>query len=228
MVCADQDGRRSLEKLARDAFRDSETGFLEKARCNDVSSSRDGVVKTLEAKETPGDGEIGGTESNNLDSAASNAGTLLGDPEILRSANREGMVSTNNIAGSEALNANLALKVSDLPILRPPEAFGAPIFRCRAPTLAWQHCSCLSHSHLPPRRSSVIWSALKCYNQEPFYRTWPNRTARRFVRPSRRTVGTQSSLDRSRSSLGAFRCVVRSIDMTERSMDLEIGATIPF
>ncbi|KOC69096.1 hypothetical protein WH47_09653 [Habropoda laboriosa] len=120
------------------------------------------------------------------------------------------------------------LKLNDLPILRPPEAFRAPIFRCKTPSLAWQHCGCPSHSHLPPRRSSVIWSALKHYNREPFYRTWPNRTTRRFVRPSRRTVGTQSSLDGSRSSLGAFRCVVRSIDMTERSMDLEIGATIPF
>lgn len=176
-------------------------------------------------------GEIGGTGQNDLpvsESTRTNTGTLRNDVATLRSTGRDGIESTGGVPVSKELPVLLALKLNDLPILRPPEAFRAPIFRCRTPTLAWQHCGCPSHSHLPPRRSSVIWSALKHYNQEPFYRTWPNRTTRRFVRPTRRTVGTQSSLDRSRSSLGTLRCVVRSIDMTESAMDLEIGATIPF
>lgn len=120
------------------------------------------------------------------------------------------------------------MKLHDLPILRPPEGFRVPIFRCRTPSLFWQHCGCLSHTHLPPRRSSIVWSAFERCSMDPMYRTWPNRATRKFGRPSRRTVGTQSSLDSTRSSLGILRCVVRSIDMTERSLDQEIGASIPF
>lgn len=118
----------------------------------------------------------------------------------------------------------------DLPILIPPEGFRAPVFRCKGPTSAWQPCSCTSHprSHMPPRRSLNTWSAFKRCGHGPFYQTWPNRAAKRFIRPARRTVGTQSTLDGKRSSLAALRCVVRSIDMTESSLDLEIGATIPF
>lgn len=219
---SDQDDRRPLEKSGR-SVRETE-------RRNDVSLPRSTEIGKIKESDTrPGNnGEIGGTEANELplrDSVGTNTGTLHGDVTILHST---GIESMESVPVARTSPACLALKPNDLPILRPPEAFGAPIFRCKTPTLAWQHCDCPSHSHLPPRRSSVIWSVLKRYNQEPFYRTWPNRTDRRFVRPSRRTVGTQSTFGGSRSSLGGLRCVVRSIDMTERSMDLEIGATIPF
>lgn len=129
---------------------------------------------------------------------------------------------------SEPWRTKATLKLHDLPILQPPEGFRVPVFRCRTPSLSWQHCGCLSHTHLPPWRPSITWSAFERCSMDPMYRTWPNRAARRFGRPSRRTVGTQSSLDGSRSPLGILRCVVRSIDMTKRSFDQEIGASIPF
>lgn len=124
--------------------------------------------------------------------------------------------------------AETALKLHDLPILRPPEGFRVPVFKCKTPSLSWQHCGCSSHTHPLPRRSSITWSAFERCSVDPMYRTWPNRTARRLGRPTRRTVGTQSSLDGIKSSLGFLRCVVRSIDMTKRSLDQEIGASIPF
>lgn len=145
-----------------------------------------------------------------------------------RSINRTDWTTEGESLISRPWRAKAALKLHDLPILQPPEGFRVPVFRCKTPSLSWQHCGCLSHTHLPPRRSSIAWSAFERCSMDPMYRTWPNRAARRFGRPSRRTVGTQSSLDGARSSLGILRCVVRSIDMTERSLDQEIGASIPF
>lgn len=142
--------------------------------------------------------------------------------------NRAGWMTAGDSLISKPWRAKAALKLHDLPILRPPEGFRVPVFRCKTPSLSWQHCGCLSHTHLTPRRSSIAWSAFERCSMDPMYRTWPNRATRRFGRPSRRTVGTQSSLDGARSSLGILRCVVRSIDMTERSLDQEIGASIPF
>lgn len=141
---------------------------------------------------------------------------------------RTGWTTAGESLVSRPWRAEAALKLHDLPILRPPEGFRVPVFRCRTPSLSWQHCGCPSHTHLPPRGSSITWSAFERCGVEPVYRTWPNRAARRFGRPARRTVGTQSSLDGVKSSLGFLRCVVRSIDMTERSLDQEIGASIPF
>ncbi|KAK1131873.1 hypothetical protein K0M31_016021 [Melipona bicolor] len=201
---------------------------------NDVPLPKSVEVGNVKETRFGNIGEINGTELNDTttpvsESIETNAGALRGDVAILQSTGRNVMQSMDGVPVSKESSTKLSLKLNDLLILKPPEPFRAPIFRCKTPTLVWQHCACLSHSHLPPRKSSVIWSALKHHSQqEPFYRTWPNRTSRRFVRPSRRTVGTQSSLDGSRSSLSALRCVVRSIDLTERSMDLEIGATIPF
>lgn len=221
--------------FARDAIRDSVTSKSHgTAKRNDAAPSRppDEVARIKETGTRPGDiSEVSGTRPYQVtawESTGTIAGTLLDDAATLQSTERDRIKSTDHASIPRASQSSATLKLNDLPILRPPEAFRAPIFRCKAPTLAWQHCGCPSHSHLPPRRSSVIWSALKRCHQEPFYRTWPNRAARRIIRPSRRTVGTQSSFDGSRSSLGTLRCVVRSIDMTERSMDLEIGATIPF
>lgn len=224
---ADTDGvGSSMDESTRRVIRDSEASRLYGAR-NDLTLTRsvemDGVKEPKTCLDNTGElSDISVSES-----IGRNMGTFTGSDitAIVQSSGRDAMQSKESFPVSKV---RLALKLNDLPILRPPEAFRAPIFRCKMPTLAWQHCDCPSHSHLPPRRSSAIWSALKHYSQEPFYRTWPNRTARRFIRPSRRTVGTQSSLDGSRSSLSAIRCVVRSIDMTESSMDLEIGATIPF
>ncbi|KAI4498570.1 hypothetical protein M0802_006276 [Mischocyttarus mexicanus] len=122
----------------------------------------------------------------------------------------------------------LSPRLDDLPILKPPGDFGAPVFKCKTPSLSWQHCGCPSHSHLPSRRSTITWSALKRCGQDAFYRTWPNRSAKRLPRPQKRTVGTQSSFDGVRSSLGTLRCVSRSIDMTTTTMDQEIGVSIPF
>lgn len=141
---------------------------------------------------------------------------------------RAGWTTAGDSLISRSRRTEAALKLHDLPILRPPEGFRVPVFRCRTPSLSWQHCGCLSHTHLPPRRSSISWSAFERCGVDPTYRTWPNRTARRFGRPMRRTVGTQSTLDGVRSPLGILRCVVRSIDMTERSLDQEIGASIQF
>lgn len=228
------DSNLSLDKTTQDVLRTAETPrSLSTGKQNDVPFPRSVEIGKIKEPETRlgNIGEIGGIDLNDTsvsESIETNTRTSRGDVAILQSTGRDEMQSMDGVPVSKVSSARLALKLNDLPILRPPEAFRAPIFRCKTPTLAWQHCGCPSHSHLPPRRSSVIWSALKHYSQEPFYRTWPNRTSRRFVRPSRRTVGTQSSLDGSRSSLSALRCVVRSIDMTERSMDLEIGATIPF
>lgn len=138
------------------------------------------------------------------------------------------MTTGDSLISRPRLQTKAALKLNDLPILRPPEGFRVPVFKCRTPSLSWQHCGCPSHTHPLPRRSSIIWTAFERCSTDPVYRTWPNRAARRFGRPARRTVGTQSSLDGSRSSLGGLRCVVRSIDMMERSLDQEIGASIPF
>jgi len=166
--------------------------------------------------------DVSGTNSVNI-----NAEPLFDDSiSTPCSINRTGCTTANDSLITR--RAKAALKLHDLPILRPPKGFRVPVFRCRTPSLSWQHCGCLSHTHLPPRRSSIAWSAFERYNVDPMYRTWPNRATRRFGRPLRRTVGTQSSLDGARSSLGVLRCVVRSIDMTERSLDQEIGASIPF
>lgn len=220
----------SSDKSTRDVIRDPETSRLYGAQ-SDVPLSRTVEIDGIKEPKTclGNAGEIGEISDISVSECiGGDRGTFRSDIAIVQSIGRDPIQSKEKFPVSRVSSVRLALKLNDLPILRPPEAFRAPIFRCKAPTLAWQHCDCPSHSHLPPRRSSVIWSALKHYSQEPFYRTWPNRTARRFIRPSRRTVGTQSSLDGSRSSLSAIRCVVRSIDMTESSMDLEIGATIPF
>lgn len=215
-----------MDESTRRVIRDSEASRLYGAR-NDLTLTRSVEMDGIKEPKTCLDntGEL--SDISVSESIGRNTGTFTGSDitAIVQSSGRDATQSKENFPVSKV---RLALKLNDLPILRPPEAFRAPIFRCKMPTLAWQHCDCPSHSHLPPRRSSAIWSALKHYSQEPFYRTWPNRTARRFIRPSRRTVGTQSSLDGSRSSLSAIRCVVRSIDMTESLMDLEIGATIPF
>lgn len=144
------------------------------------------------------------------------------------SINRAGWMTAGDSLISRPWRAKAAQKLHDLPILRPPEGFRVPVFRCKTPSLTWQHCGCPSHTHLPPRRSSIAWSAFERCSMDPMYRTWPNRATRRFGRPSRRTVGTQSSLDGVKSPLGILRCVVRSIDMTERSLDQEIGVSIPF
>ncbi|KAL2722070.1 Neuropilin and tolloid-like protein 2, partial [Vespula maculifrons] len=124
---------------------------------------------------------------------------------------------------NELALTRLSQRLDDLPILKPPGNFGTPVFKCKTPSLSWQHCGCPSHSHLPPRRSTITWSALKRCGQDAFYRTWPNRSAKRLLRPQKRTVGTQSSFDGVRSSLGTLRCVSRSIDMTATTMDQEIG-----
>lgn len=157
-----------------------------------------------------------------------NAETHLDNFPTVQPTGRTEWAPTGEPLASRPWRAEAALKLHDLPILRPPEGFRVPVFKCRTPSLSWQHCGCPSHTHLPPRRSSITWSAFERCGVDPVYRTWPNRAARRFGRPARRTVGTQSSLDGARSSLGILRCVVRSIDMTERSLDQEIGASIPF
>lgn len=163
--------------------------------------------------------------SNSMDN---NTESRLDNIFTLHPTNRTRWTTAGDSLISRPWRAEAALKLDDLPILRPPEGFRVPVFRCKTPSLSWQHCGCPSHTHLPPRRSSIIWSAFERCGVDPVYRTWPHRAARRFGPPSRRTVGTQSSLDGTRSSLGIIRCVVRSIDMTERSLDQEIGASIPF
>lgn len=154
---------------------------------------------------------------------------LNGLPILHNSINRAGCTTADDSLTSKPWQrAGTALKLHDLPILRPPEGFRVPVFKCKTPSLSWQHCGCFSHTHPLPRRSSITWSAFERCSVDPLYRTWPNRAARRLGRPTRRTVGTQSSLDGIKSSLGILRCVVRSIDMTKRSLDQEIGASIPF
>lgn len=161
-------------------------------------------------------------------SIINNVESQLDDLTNLQSVNGIGWTKITDPPISKSRRMKTSLKLHDLPILQPPEGFRVPIFKCRTPSLSWKHCACPSHTHLPPGRLSITRSAFERCNLEPPYRTWPNRTVRRFGRPSRRTVGTQSSLDGTRSSSGVLRCVVRSIDMTERSFDQEIGASIPF
>lgn len=172
-------------------------------------------------------GDVSGSNSTSIANAESRC---LDGASVLQPMNHI-TSGSENLAGTPPISrirSEAARKLHDLPILQPPEGFRVPVFKCRTPSLSWQHCGCLSHTHLPPRRSSTSRSAFERCSTVPMYRTWPNRAARRFGRPSRRTVGTQSSLDGARSSLGVLRCVVRSIDMTERSLDQEIGASIPF
>lgn len=177
--------------------------------------------------------EEGDASSSNSTSIANAAEPRYSEPDAF-ALQPTGRARPKNLTCSPPIartqvRPEAALKLHDLPILRPPEGFRVPVFKCRMPSLSWQHCGCPSHTHPPPRRSSISRSAFERCSTVPMYRTWPNRAARRFARPSRKTVGTQSSLDgRARSSLGVLRCVVRSIDMTERSLDQEIGASIPF
>ncbi|TGZ54456.1 Neuropilin and tolloid-like protein 2 [Temnothorax longispinosus] len=186
-------------------------------------------VEELAGESTKLEGSTTISDASGCNSININAESRLdGSIPTPRSINRTGWTTAGDSLISKPWRANAALKLHDLPILRPPEGFRVPVFRCRTPSLSWQHCGCLSHTHLPLRRSSIAWSAFERCSMDPMYRTWPNRATRRFGRPSRRTVGTQSSLDGARSSLGILRCVVRSIDMTERSLDQEIGASIPF
>ncbi|KAH0948582.1 hypothetical protein HN011_002096 [Eciton burchellii] len=191
---------------------------------------KDGHVE--EVVDDPARSEAGDASSSNSIIILNEESRCLDGTSVLQPTSRV-TVWPRSLADSPPISRNrvlpeVALKLHDLPILRPPEAFRVPVFRCRTPSLSWQHCECLSHTHLPPRRSSISRSAFERFSTIPMYRTWPNRAARRFGRPSRRTVGTQSSLDGARSSLGVLRCVVRSIDMTERSLDQEIGVSIPF
>ncbi|EFN85188.1 hypothetical protein EAI_06382 [Harpegnathos saltator] len=224
---ADEPGDR---ESSRNTEKPRNTGFLETAErtATQVHLERNVRVSTSESVR-----QLAG--STTADAACSNptnvdAETRLdGAPAAAQTTGRAGWTTAvDESLVSRPWRVEAALKLHDLPILRPPQGFRVPVFRCRTPSLSWQHCGCPSHAHLPPRRSSITWSAFERCGVEPAYRTWPNRTARRFGRPARRTVGTQSSLDGAKSSLGFLRCVVRSIDMTERSLDQEIGASIPF
>lgn len=185
-------------------------------------------VEALAGESTKLEGSTTVSDASGSNSINTNAEPRLdGSIPTSRSINRTGWTTADDSAISRPWRAKAVTKLHDLPILRPPEGFRVPMFRCRTPSLSWQHCGCLSHTHLP-QRSAIAWSAFERCNLDPMYRTWPNRATRRLGRPLRRTVGTQSCLDGTRSSLGVLRCVVRSIDMTESSLDQEIGASIPF
>ncbi|KYQ58103.1 Neuropilin and tolloid-like protein 2 [Trachymyrmex zeteki] len=219
-----------------DSFCDRESSKIDQqSEISDISThihpTGERLVKELAGKSTKEKLEKSVSDCNG---SGSNSIKVNAEPQFddsvstPRSINRTGWTTAGDSLISRPWREKAALKLHDLPILLPPEGFRVPVFRCRTPSLSWQHCGCLSHTHLPQRRSSIAWSAFERCNVDPMYRTWPNRATRRFGRPSRRTVGTQSSFDGARSSLGFLRCVVRSIDMTERSLDQEIGASIPF
>jgi len=239
-TCSTVDANSSSWSTLRDALDRARSSEQSPAMDNDErdraeSSENGGRFKDGHVEEVvndPAKSEAGDASSSNSIIILNGESRCLDGTSVLQSTSRV-TVWPKSLADSPPTSRTrvlpeVALKLHDLPILRPPEAFRVPVFRCRTPSLSWQHCECLSHTHLPPRRSSISRSAFERFSTIPMYRTWPNRAARRFGRPSRRTVGTQSSLDGARSSLGVLRCVVRSIDMTERSLDQEIGVSIPF
>ncbi|EGI61606.1 hypothetical protein G5I_10170, partial [Acromyrmex echinatior] len=219
-----------------DSFCDRESSNIgQQSEIGDISthihSTGERLVEELAGKSTKEKLEKSVSDCNG---SGSNSIKVNAEPQFddsvstPRSINRTDRTTAGDSLISRSWREKAALKLHDLPILLPPEGFRVPVFRCRTPSLSWQHCGCLSHTHLPQRRSTIAWSAFERCNVDPMYRTWPNRATRRFGRPLRRTVGTQSSFDGARSSLGFLRCVVRSIDMTERSLDQEIGASISF
>lgn len=231
-MCRDaSDRERSSEKLpvTSDSCDRIIQSFENSDTLNHIHATEERNVEESVTDSIRVDGSTAGDAFNsNSNSMDINTESRLDNIFTLHSMNCASRATAGDSLISRPWRAEAALKLHDLPILRPPEGFRVPVFRCKTPSLSWQHCGCPTHTHLPPRRSSIIWSAFERCGMEPAYRTWPNRATRKFGRPSRRTVGTQSSLDGARSSLGVFRCVVRSIDMTERSLDQEIGASIPF